>query len=343
MALLFIDGWDHYNTSQLSRKWSTLSGSPTIHASNGRFGSGCLEFTNTNQGLARTMSGNITSWVVGFAFKIAALTNYRMVGLRDAGTLQCELRLNSDGTLSVTRNGTNVSGGTSAATLSINTYYYIEFKVTIADSISASSCKVRINGTDVITVTTGQDLKNTANAYANEIILGSVGSSGGATIDFDDLYILDNSGSVNNDFLGDMRVETLYPNGNGNSSQFVGSDSNSTDNYLLVDESPANDDTDYVESSTPNDIDLYTFGNLSTTPLSIAGTQMVILARKTDAGVRTVAPMTRVASTDYTGSNTNLGTSFANIYEIREVDPNTTVAWIAAGVNGAEFGYKLIA
>ena len=69
----------------------------------------------------------------------------------------------------------------------------------------------------------------------------SVGPNGATTAnyDYDDLYICDGTtvpGEPVNDFLGDVRVDTLYPNGNGNSSQWVGQDANSTDNYLNVDD-----------------------------------------------------------------------------------------------------------
>ena len=103
----------------------------------------------------------------------------------------------------------------------------------------------------------------TANATMNGIVLGTrVNFDNTQTqMRFDDVYLVDTS-APNGDFLGDVRVAYLAPNGNGASSQFVGSDLNSVDNYLLVDEVPANDDTDYVQSDVLNNIDTYALADL---------------------------------------------------------------------------------
>jgi len=46
------------------------------------------------------------------------------------------------------------------------------------------------------------------NAYVNSIFLENTATG---TFDFDDLYICDLTGSYNFDFLGDIRVEALFP------------------------------------------------------------------------------------------------------------------------------------
>ena len=55
----------------------------------------------------------------------------------------------------------------------------------------------------------------------------------------------------------DARVDYLPVNGNGYSSQFVGSDSDSVDNYALLSEVTPDDDATYVQSAAPA-IDGYT-------------------------------------------------------------------------------------
>ena len=220
MALLFMDGFDHYVTADISKKYNATQGSPSISAGNGRRSTAGLVTMATSTGITKNFAAN-SAWVMGCSLKVGALptaTNWASIFvLYDAGSRQCELRVNPDGTLQVARFNVAVTGGTSVVALSIGTTYYIEWKVTIANSIAANSCKVRVDGVDVITVATGQDLQDTANTTATQVRLGNVSSSGsmGASTYIDDFYVCDQTGSVNNDFLGDVRVDTLFPEWRG--------------------------------------------------------------------------------------------------------------------------------
>lgn len=81
---------------------------------------------------------------------------------------------------------------------------------------------------------------------------------------FDDMALndTDNSdGAGDTSWCGDGHFIALTPNGNGDTNQWAGSDGNSTDNYLLVDETPKNDDTDYVEDATAGHQDMYNVGD----------------------------------------------------------------------------------
>ena len=73
---------------------------------------------------------------------------------------------------------------------------------------------------------------------------------------YDDVYICDTTGSVNNNFLGELTVEHLRP-ASDDTAQFLGSDANSTDNWALVDEAGTYNGADYVASSTVGQRDLY--------------------------------------------------------------------------------------
>ena len=161
----------------------------------------------------------------------------------------------------------------------------------------------------------------------------------------DDLYICDSSGSRNYDFLGDVRIDALLPSGNGNSSAFTGSDGNSTDNYALVDESAPNSDTDYVESSNVSDVDTYAFPDLSHSPVSIAAVQICATAKKSDAGARSLACVTRSNSTDTAGATQSLSTSYACMLEVVESDvtAGSPLDWQTANLNAAQFGVKVAA
>lgn len=85
--------------------------------------------------------------------------------------------------------------------LAAGSWNFIEVKLTIADS--GGSFEVRINESVWVTFT-GDTKQSSTLATANRIILYSRSSDCG----IDDLYICDGTGSVNNTYLGDARVDT---------------------------------------------------------------------------------------------------------------------------------------
>ena len=173
------------------------------------------------------------------------------------------------------------------------------------------------------------------------MVLGGQGGSAGGDIVMDDIYVCDDTGGTNNDFLGDIRVEALLPNGNGNSSQFDGSDGNTTDNYLLVDDATPNDDTDYVESPDSGDKDTYAYGNLASSTGSVYGVQICPYARKTESGIRNLKTVARLSGTETDGPERPVGDSYAYMPDIRETKPGGG-AWSISDVNSAEFGQKVV-
>lgn len=338
MTLRFIDGFDHYDTTSLLASMKCgVSNTPAIESNGGRRGGGALVFTPGE--FCYKAFDNKSAWVVGFALKMQSLgtgTNHHLLSFVDGTTVQVDIYLDNTGHLIVTRGSTVLA--TSTSVLTVEVWNYIEVKVTLDNTTGAA--EVRVNGSSSGWINISDvDTCATANEYASVIRYGSTTSSGTGRID--DLYICDTDGSVNNDFLGDVRVDAYLPNGNGASSQFTGSDSDSTDNYMLVDDAAPDGDTTYVQSSTVNQIDTYSFTEMSHTPATIFGLQIVMDAKKDDSGTRSIAGVVRQSSTNYAGSNQVLSTSYVGYTDIRETDPATAAAWTKDGINSAEFGIKV--
>lgn len=333
MALLFMDGFDHYATADITKKWSTSVGPATISSAAGRRSGGALAGSiGNNAYVVKNITAGAT-FIMGAAFQFPGASSIAndLFRLLDATTLQCGVRVNGDGTLLVHRNGTTLA--TSTAALAFAAYNYIEWKVTIADSIATNSCKVRLNGVDVLTLAAASDTKNTANASANQVSIGGI--SGNATSVFvDDFYLCDASGSTNNDFLGDCRVDTLLPNGDGNYTSLT--PSTGVSHYLLVDETAPNT-TDYNESSTATNKDSYQMVNLGAlASQTIYGVQALGAVLKDDAGARSIKVGMRSSSTDSSSAAQALSTSQLYYSNIHETDPATATAWTESGVNAAE-------
>lgn len=337
--LRFCDSFDHYATADILNKWTafeTTSTGQSIGSGNGRRSGNAWTCTTNLRGLLKAVSGSPTTLIVGGAVYLPSLpSTVAVLGLWEGATIHVQVRVKADGALEVTRN-TTVLGTSSAGVVSAATYFFLELKATIHDTTGAY--EVRVNGANVLSGT-GADTRNGGTGVITQVNVNSAV----ANMRLDDFYICDTSGSANNDFLGDVRVDAYLPNGNGNSSQFTGSDADSTDNYLLVDDSAPDGDSTYVQSSTSGHKDTYTFADMTHTPSTIHGVQINMTAKKDDAGSRSIASVTRSGGSDTDGTTQALSTSYIDYLQIVEQDPNTSAAWTKTNFNSAEFGHIVAA
>lgn len=352
--LRFVDSFDHYTlAAEFLSKYNIRNGGgsshPTISAGNGRNSTASMRLTSSGNGtgwLHKVLDAQQT-WIMGFSFKPSSITCLNSPGgqiasFMDGDTTQCDLRLQNTGQLRVTR-GNNVTVlGTTTNALSAGQTYYIEWKLKIDNT--TGTVDVRVNGESWLSLT-GQDTQNTTNATANGFILGvsayptsSFGTAG--TFDYDDVYVCDTQGSNNNDFMGDVRIQATLPSGAGTTTNFTPS---AGSNYENVDDATPNDNTDYNYSLTAGHIDTYVMGDIAPSAGTIKGIAVQMRARKDDAGTRTIAAAIRTGGTDYFGSNKNIGTDYTYYTEIWEINPNTSVGFSIADINGLEAGAKVIA
>jgi hypothetical protein len=340
MTLRFADSFDHYATADLLDKWTAAEsniGAQSISSGNGRRSSNAWTCTTTLRGLVKSVPAHAT-YIMGFAIDLngntlgtpASIIEFREVS---SSSQHMVLRLNTDGSLAVRRGGTQL-GASAGGVVGPTGYYFVEVKCTVNDSTGAY--EVRVNGANVLSGS-GADTRDGGTGVITSIAL--ISAVNGVRID--DVYICDGAGSSNNDFLGDVRVDAFLPNGNGNSSQLAGSDGNSTDNYLLVDETAPNDDTDYVSSATASEKDTYAFANMLHTPTTIHGIQICMNARKDEGQLRSICSVIRSGGSDTDGASLALGTTYRYQIQIQETDPDTAAAWTQSGFDAAEFGCKV--
>jgi hypothetical protein len=338
MSLRFIDSFDHYVSADGSEKWTSVGSTFTISAGNGRRGTSSARGTGTanTAGPRKTLDAEAT-WIVGCAFRTTFFPTLArpIFHLLDTSTIQVDVVCNNDGTLSVRRGASTVLGTTTFA-LSTNVYHFIEFKCTISDA--SGIAVLRVDGDTKLNLSS-VDTKQTSNATVNSIEI-TPNSNWGSTVDIDDVYICDNQGSTNNDFLGDCRVDCLLPNADGSNSQFT--PSTGSDHYALVDDASPDDDTTYLSHSTSGQKDTWNFANLTAlTSPSIKGVQLNLTAKKDDAGSRLLKPVVKSGSTTSSGSSQGLSTDYLQFAQIYETDPDTSAAWTESGVNSAEFGAEV--
>jgi hypothetical protein len=332
-----MDSVDHYATVDTTEKWTSEDsyGGPDVDAAHPRTGVAALEGSLSNRRIRYGLSGTPQTVIVGFAFRPSGYRHTTLLNLSALGTSQIYLSTYEGGQIAAYRASDNFLGA-AYAVLHQDIYSFIEVKATIDDA-PGGALQVRVNEELVL------DLAGIDTSH-DETFVDTVSFVGfpGRSVYFDDIYICDDAGAVNNDFLGDCQVEVLMPDGAGNYAQWTPS---AGANYENVDEIPPNDDSDYNESSTLNQIDTHSFPALALLSSgSILGVQSLINARKTDAGLRTIRPKFRISGSDYSGANRNLDVDYKYHTEIFEENPDTGVAWtIADFVAGIEHGYELMA
>jgi hypothetical protein len=155
---------------------------------------------------------------------------------------------------------------------------------------------------------------------------------------------MDDTGSVLNDLIGDVRIETIYPDGDGTTTDFTPTGAGTTNADRVDDgDTGPDDDTTYVESSTVGHIDLYTMENLSTAAIStVHAVQAVNFSKKDDAGTRTVRNLVRTGTTTDNGPSGGLNEAYNYFTNILEEDPDTATTWTESGVNGVEVGHEVL-
>jgi hypothetical protein len=360
--LLFMDSFDHYATADLLEKWSTQAtsgfagGTRTIGAFGRRATNGFrlhAQPNTANSGdMSKAVSPGDNTVIVGVSFRFATGGSLPytlgetpcIFAITRVGASQIWLYLNTiTGEVTIARSsgGSFVGLGTSSIGLPLNAHTYIELKAVIAPG-TGGSAELRFNGTPVLTLT-GVNTANTGVAGYESIRLGGLISNAGSSgnnqdFDYDDLYVCDGSGASANDFLGDCRVDVRLPTGPGATTGWTPS---AGANWECVDDTVPNDDTDHNTIGTSGAIDTFPVPD-APPDVTIHGVQFNLTAKKTDAGLCSIAAVVRHGGADYAGPPKNPGTTFANLMTILPVNPGTSASWTEAEFNAAEFGYKRV-
>lgn len=231
-------------------------------------------------------SNNSTSIIFGFAMSSTAnvfSSEADLVRFRESGVTHFYLTITNGHTINLK----NSAGTTVASTASpIATpgvalpWHYFEVVATFADA--GGSITLYKNG-NVIASYSG-DTRNGLTGVCNDVVLGGWVCGGANTPYYDDVYCLNTNGPAPyNARLGDIVVKTQLPDGNGDSSQWTGSDADSINNYQLVDEANSSS-TDYVSASSAGLTDLYTVADIPTTN-TVYAIQSLVYAAKSDGGI----------------------------------------------------------
>lgn len=353
MALIWFDGFDQYGTSttnMLDGVYAQVYQGPgsdaMLTASEARTGGMCLRFSGNDgagfrKTLGKTLVGNDGDiFVIGFAFRFNALptSNSRMffVSVRDnANSNQCTIGLTTTGQYEV-RRGSN-SGtllATSDQVVTAGAWAYFEAKIRVHET--EGYVIIRHNTVEVLRVE-NVDTQALANSDIAQYLCGTGGNATGLpTWRMDDMYVLDNSGVANIDFLGDRKVIRTTPDADLLADWLL---SSGATGYSLINNAVPND-ANYIYADTVGDISTFEISNLPLDTTTVSGVMMLTRMLKSDSGDCNVQQSVISNAVEGNGVDRPITTVATYWWDIWDENPDGNVAWIPAAVNDLQVKFE---
>jgi len=365
MSILYIDGFDHYNVAGATNyiytaspsRWTAagvdVSGSSCI-ATMPVLGGKCMNVVPRSNSPSNGLAGRPVllmpiapasglTFGCGFHFYATSLdypsspsfNRQALIGFSAGAAVvtRC-IALDSGGqfTWRTTPEGTSL-GNSGANVLAAGVLYHIEVK--ILWHASAGTVEIRVNGAVYMSLTGIATLPTSAThmMFATAAWEGSGAAIG--TFSYDNLFIWDATGAINNTFQGERNVQTIFPNADTADADWALS--TGAAGWSLLDNVPAVVGTDYIESSTVTDTSVFDLTSLANPNITVVAVQTDVYAEKTDAGASQIQVGVVSGGVDSMSAGQSVTQSqYRNFLKVTELNPNTGIAWTAAEINAAQ-------
>jgi hypothetical protein len=334
MTLLFIDGFDHYTSSQMVEKGYITVSSGGISSSYARFEGQGWRGNNINHYFEKDIGVNKSTIYFGIAIKkvidIAPQysSNYPLLTIYDeARAMQIRIHLMPAFSLKVYDGASNVLGESSNSVFPDQRWCYLEVKIIISDTVG--EVEIKVDEAQVLNLTS-KDTKNGTD-YIRYIRYRAINASQETW--FDDFYIDDAQ------FHGDSRVLFFFPEENGSYSDFTPS---AGSNYENVDEVTPDDDDTYNVGNDEGDKDSYGVDASGVSGI-VRGVQVSNLLRKTGTLSVKTKELLKTGGSDFLGDEKTLSTDYHYGVKLWENNPDTSNPWTPSEVDAAEFGVEVTA
>lgn len=260
----------------------------------------------------------------GFFFKGAVTCSAERFQIRAGGSELISLDMKSDGSVDL-----QVLGSVKANKPGMNSTSWHHIGVDV--KIDSSSGWAYVYWDSVVVMSFSG---NTGNSDITNVLFGQIGGAGSCISYFDDIYIDDTTGEGAAAVCPVLRMFHVIPNGNGNYAQWDGSDGNSVDNYLLVDERPPSS-ADYVATNVVDEFDSYAMGTISLAAgQTVEAVIPIVSAARQDASEE-IAIGTRLSAVDLIGSDQTPSISYGFFWERQATKPGGG-AWGQADIDAFE-------
>ena len=354
--IVWADGFDHYGdtpsggrTAVLSGAWAQIEAGngdlPSISSDQVRSGDYSLYmgywFVQTGSPRVRRVFG-ASQIVVGVAtgLYLIGLPNVnKAVGFEFRNNLNECIALftvESDGSIGLYTGSGRLIAASSDPVIGASAWNHLEAKLTIDDVVG--SAEFRVNGVSVINMT--------------DINLGVVGSTqvvfgvpAGAPPGFgnngwywDDMVAWNDVGDVNNDFVGQQRVITIFPSSDETPQdwEIVGA----AYGYLAINQVPPDGDTTFIRASEVDETSTFSFTSLPPETARIAGVYVPAYAKLEDAGAGSLQVSMQSGAEEAEGQEIPLTTAYTYWGTVFETNPETGLAWTVEELVAATISVK---
>lgn len=262
---------------------------------------------------------------------------------RNGSSVVVDLQWDGDNnTLKLYLNTTLVDSLVSAAFAQTDTWLHVGIDAKI--DASTGWVYVYLDGVEILSYDGDTTVGSTA---VDSIIVASPRSNNywANYIYIDDIFVDNTAGESVPAVVPDYRFVPVTPNGNGFYNTWSGSDGNSTDNYLLVDEIPPDGDTTYVEHDISGESDSYAMSDITLEDgYEVSAVIPMAYGKKLNAGGSLnlkLVTRTTVSGTPYTATSAAfvLGTDYTLAWERRATRPDGGT-WDETTVNALDVGVQ---
>jgi len=352
MASKWCEGWEsHSNATQLQRKYAQSNGTPPIAA--GRL-TGSSTGIPANYLLVTESLGVSNTWILGFGFFVASnqaqlSTDAQGFYLERGSSEQVHLEFETNASalkVKLYRGATLLNE--TGFDFALNSWHYFELKITTDPS--SGLYELRQGG---ITQFSDAGPVNTADSgSAGADILALRWSDNFSTnVRIDDLYLCDDSGTTNNDFLGPGVVRVFEVNANGDTNDWVNDNTGVSDsnNFDQVDDAGNTfpDDSGAggtVSSNTVGEKELYDMVDLSGVTGNVHFVMLSIQAALDEAGSRQAKfKFKDSVSGEADGDTFTVDmASFDEFHDLFDVNPATASGWTISELNNGQVGMEVV-
>jgi len=355
MALLWIDGFDHYSApadaesvgrlNMLDGAWAAaaVGGPSETYSRTGGQSLHIPSFSQTSADNYRRIFGSGLS-TVGFGFAIYMPTLASLIvgraelfALTDSGNLkQLTFNLLATGAIEVRQGGATgtLLGTTPDGTLVATAWQHVEVKAVISPTVGA--VEIRVNGVTVISLSG----VNTGPATANNLTFMRNASAFFQEFDvyLDDIYAWDITGTYNNDFVGDKRVLSLMPTDDTAVADWA--ITGAASGYAAISEIPPDDDVSYIDTQIVGQQSAFQVADLVGLYGAISAVMTTPLSRKTVAGTCNLQVSLLSGAAEAPGADRPITENYTYYTDMFEQDPNTAAPWTQAAINAMQMRIK---
>lgn len=218
-----------------------------------------------------------------------------------------------------------------------NEWVFVEVKFGFGTSVPA---EMRFNEIVVASTVSANTKGNARDGFDSFVLLSQgVNAPTGNALNwsFDDLYICDGEGDVNNDYLGDVSVFVTRPIADSTPNEWS-NPSLSPDNYAQIDEASTND-SDYIHSHVTGDQDFHEYSDIVLPSPIVAGT--ILHTRVAPTGPdRDIIPISKIGVDEDVRSKMGMRLFPPQPYlDVFETAPSGS-SWDQASLDAMTYGFE---